>query len=232
MKQIILSLPLAFLAFSSTAQTFTIPNDTVEATVYTSLSMHNDITNTSGSDIQVSWRVTDHNLPADWASTFAICDNNLCYYNINNSLLGGNSFSTDPIAPSATGNFYVLPDLTNATTTGTYFVQIRMSSGPDSKFSWYIINKFPTSISVVKESNASLLAFPNPATDILILLINDDLNAEYALITNVQGQVVSKEPVTGASLSVGIKEFASGLYFVKVLNSNGSVLGTSKFIKE
>jgi hypothetical protein len=231
MKKIIFALAALSISNIALSQSFSIPHDTVSATVTTSMNMYNNMTSLSASDIFVNWRVTNHNLPADWASSFAICDNYLCYYNINNSLIGGNTFTTDTISPNETANFYVLPDLTNATTSGTYFVEVQMKEGTTSILSWYIISKWATGVEAVAYHNRSLVAYPNPANDELNLLVDNSLNIERVLVANIEGRIVGDFTLTNTNLSIPLSGFTPGIYVVKALGRNGQIESTTKFTK-
>lgn len=224
---------ILFMAVSGTAfsQTFSIPNDTVSAYVVTTYNMHNDITNISASDITVTWRVTDHDLPLDWTTSFAICDNNLCYYNVNNSLLGGNSYTTATITPSSTANFYVLPDLTNATTNGTHFVKIVMNQGSTTIPSWYLITRGSTSVTSVAHTNKALITYPNPATDKINLLIDESQSIRKVSVVNIGGQVVSTKDVSGSVTTIDMSGLSSGIYVVKAFGAEGQVIATTNIQK-
>lgn len=231
MKKLIFALAALSISNIALSQSFSIPHDTVSATVTTSLNMYNNMTSLSGSDIFVDWRISDHNLPADWASSFATCDNYLCYYNVNNSLLGGNTFTTDTISPSEVANFYVLPDLTNATTVGTYFVEVEMKEGTTTILSWYIISNSPAGIETTSYHNRSLIAYPNPANDEIHLLADRSLNIDKVLVTNIEGKIVGNFTLSGTNVSIPLSGFTPGIYFVKAVGSNGQVQGTTKFTK-
>lgn len=231
MKRIIFALISICSASFSNAQSFSIPHDTVSATVTTSMNMYNNMTNISGSDIFVDWWVAAHNLPADWAATFAICDNYLCYYNINNTLLSGNTFTTDTISPAEVANFYVLPDLTNATTFGTFYVKVEMIEGSITIPSWYIISKWATGVNTVTYRNTELVVYPNPVMDKLNILIDDKLKVNNIVVTDITGKVLANNVHSGNSSSFSTADLGVGMYFLKAIDAEGKTVASTKFNK-
>src|SRR5690606_21429137 len=116
-------------AGKTSAQTFTVPHDTINATYHSDqLTMYSTITNISANPINIKWRVLSHNFPPGWTShkdALGICDNVLCRQNDGQIFTNGSgtSYTTADIPVGNTedqGLFYIiLLDINNAES-GTY----------------------------------------------------------------------------------------------------------------
>jgi hypothetical protein len=83
----------------------------------------------------------------------------------------------------------------------------------------------------IRENQLSeLIVYPNPATDVLTLELNNILQNGVIKITNVLGEVlIEKELKAGSNIPVNISELSQGYYLVTVQSGN-SILNKS-FIK-
>ncbi len=231
MKSTIFSV-LFGLIFSLTinSQTFTIPHDTIIATIETSDKLHNDMANIDSVSIKVVWKIVSHDFPSDWGSSLAICDNNVCYTNGGNFLLNGSAKTTGFINVGDTGIFYIWPDLTSASA-GTHYLQVNMTHNSYSKDSWYIITKSTTGITTFKQSSALVSTFPNPTSDQLNVLFDESLGVKNIEISNMNGQLVYSNPISINS-KIDVSQIPAGSYFVHLFNENRHIVGVSKFNKQ
>jgi hypothetical protein len=223
MKKLLLISGFGLAAFSSMAQSFTIPKDTINYTVYGEAKLYNNITNVSSSAIQVKWKVVNHNFPTDWQNIQA-CDNNNCYADIVN----GTEYTTADIDPSTNGNFYVLPNLNGTTSTGTYYLQIRMTHGTYSKDSWYFVNRFPTNVSNHQLRN-EISIFPNPAVNNISIKYNGSKSPAKIKIQNIIGQTTYETKPTGSTTILDLAGFKPGLYFLRVYDVNDQLIAVNRF---
>ena len=67
--------------------------------------------------------------------------------------------------------------------------------------------------------NSNVVVFPNPATDVITIEADDYQSVEMVDIT---GKVVFSSEIEN-SLNIDVKEFNSGVYFVKLNGANGSL---------
>lgn len=231
MNKLLLFALLVLFSFRGIAQSFTIPHDTVTAVTSTSQNMYNNITNVSSAPISVSWRVTAHDFPADWQASFAVCDNKLCYYNVNGSLMsdfgGGLPKTTNPIDPNQTANFYVLPDVTNANP-GTHYVGIDMSDGLYSKVSWYIISKWATGVTTVNPAIDGFSAYPNPATgDITVFHLGNN-TIKHVELYDLSGKKMAQYKAGENTTKIDLAALANGFYLIKLVDDKGHLVGSLK----
>lgn len=78
----------------------------------------------------------------------------------------------------------------------------------------------PMSIDEV-ENNVVLGLFPNPATEIVNINFNGDIQGVVNMdILNATGQVVANYKVTGNNASIDVSALPSGNYFIRFFNSN------------
>ncbi len=95
----------------------------------------------------------------------------------------------------------------------------------------------PYEISVVSANekiegiNLSVTAYPNPATDNLILEIS---NSELLTLTfhlyDMQGKLLQSEKITGNQTQINMNGFVPATYFVKVIQENKEII-TFKVVK-
>jgi hypothetical protein len=79
---------------------------------------------------------------------------------------------------------------------------------------------------------SNLTILPNPASNILILNLNqfNDLQNTSVSIYSIQGQLLKQLLITQSQTGIDIHDFPAGLYVVKVNNEKESFI--SKFVKE
>lgn len=95
----------------------------------------------------------------------------------------------------------------------------------------------PYEISVVLASEDfallanSLLVYPNPSTDVLVLhMSNDDgLQVDYQIV-DITGKIVKRDAITSNETNIAVDYLPASIYFLKVLNEN-TELKTFKIIK-
>lgn len=81
--------------------------------------------------------------------------------------------------------------------------------------------------------NLVMSAYPNPATDLLNLVISDDEwnNLSYQLF-DINGRTLSNlKKITGSETSVSMQELQQGIYFLAI-NRDGKTIKNFKIIKK
>jgi hypothetical protein len=95
----------------------------------------------------------------------------------------------------------------------------------------------PYEISVIsgvsdsKAINLSLVAFPNPTTDLLTLSFNEQslTNLTYQLL-DLNGKLLRSEKITGNQTTIEMSNLATSTYFLKVIHNNTEIK-TFKIVK-
>jgi hypothetical protein len=68
----------------------------------------------------------------------------------------------------------------------------------------------------------SVNVFPNPAKD--VINITSDYSIKSVTLVNYVGQTVFTQPVSGNSYQINVSEYVTGMYFVRVETTDGSVI--------
>lgn len=239
MKKILLGLLLSSGLLSSAlsyGQSFTFAHDTVTSAVGGFTSIHNNITNTSSSGLTLSWRVIACDFPTDWLlpSVIGVCDACTCISNTSNQLWNpstsmGNTYTCAGYAASATNDFHLQLDLTAATSGGTHFMTVQVTeTGNPPKYMTFMINRVPVGIPTV--TNNEMVVYPNPAHDELNVVFSGDVKS--LAVYNIIGKVMATYRVTGSSANISLENVPSGIYFLRLLNSQDNVVATKKFTKQ
>lgn len=129
----------------------------------------------------------------------------------------------DTIAPE-----YVLEDggpvvfkvrSSNTAPLGTYLLDVA------------IVRSTSSSISEPLE-NSAIALYPNPATDILHVEVNQEMvgASTQIQILDVFGRLVKQEPVRGGNVATDVSNLDSGLYFIRLISGN-EIIVTKKFVK-
>jgi hypothetical protein len=96
-----------------------------------------------------------------------------------------------------------------------------------------ILNKTTTGVEDLaqKIANTKLLVYPNPATDVLNININNaNFKNSEVVVYNISGAEVLKTNMANSNAQINIETLSNGIYFVKVTNQNG-FNKTVKFVK-
>lgn len=224
----------------SVAQTFTVPSDTVYATIVTSSIVHDDITNITTAPMKLRWQVVATSFPADWLrpGAFSMCDNRTCIPNSGDTLLWrtatglpGATFLSDYYLPTSPGLFDLTLDLTTATTIGTYWLTAAITD-PGSSYTrnvTFVINNLPLRVAAASKGEIGAAMYPNPAKNEVHV---ECKNAKTIVLFNGSGNVINVQTADKTGTILDIQNLAQGYYFVKILDSNGGVLMFGKFEKE
>ena len=71
-------------------------------------------------------------------------------------------------------------------------------------------------------------AFPNPATEVLNIELNENFTGKIA-VYNVTGTMVAEENITGTQYQLNTSNFATGNYIYKLMNGN-TIFAQGKFV--
>ena len=102
-----------------------------------------------------------------------------------------------------------------------------------TSFSDFAIGKGGSDISLSNESfqQKSITLFPNPVSNNLNILFENNFENASLKIISITGQVVKEnKAISGDTISLDVSELSKGIYIIQILNNNS--LLTSKFIKE
>ena len=79
--------------------------------------------------------------------------------------------------------------------------------------------------------NNEINVFPNPATDVVTILFQNNQNGEI-ILTDVYGKTSYSEKIYNQnSITLNLAPYSSGVYLLKIINQNGKKSASTKIIK-
>lgn len=237
---------------AANAQPFTVEGDTIlvpnvaGGTVYP----HDNITNKTANTLTISWYVADCNFPDDWLnhSALGICDNTTCYTNLGNATSGvlwsssthsGNTFTCRTYYANAahdtTENFDLQLNLANATTGGvTRYIKVYLqdSASGYNKIITFLVTRVPVAVPQVVASVSDVILYPNPARDEVNVVFDASADVKSVAVYSIIGKMMTVYKVAGNSANLSIGDMPAGVYFLRLMNSEGNIVSTKKFTKQ
>ena len=227
------------------AQSFTRPLDTARLTYSGSgvQTVSDKITIPGATDVTVKWNVVSCNFPADWLSNAApgICDANLCYQFAGASgLYPAMTLESCTYTHGAIGDYHFQINLsptsgTPATTTGTYYATVKLynaANTSDSVYTTFAVSWGATGVPSVGKSGEDVLLYPNPANNEINLVYDATADVKTIAVYNIIGKVMAVYRVQGNSANLNLENVPAGIYFARLVNSQGEVVVTRKFTKQ
>lgn len=229
--------------FTTSATSSASPNaDTVYANVqFAANNIYDNISSVASGGVIIKWKVIATNFPADWqtGAALGVCDNTLCHSNYSNTLWNsstntGTSYTSGTYS-TAGGDFHLALDLSSTTTTGKYYLTVQLadnSNANSTKTVTFLIGQNPTGVNNVTKTD-DIALYPNPATDQVNVVYSADDNIKTIAIYNIIGKVVKVyNPLDNSSAKLNIENIPSGIYFVRLIDTQGNVVATRKFTRQ
>jgi hypothetical protein len=86
-----------------------------------------------------------------------------------------------------------------------------------------------TGIEETSDSQGNVAVYPNPVTG--IVTVDTQMDQPIYHILDITGKMMLQGSVSSAKFNVDITELGSGVYFLQVIDTNGTVR-TSRLVKE
>lgn len=218
------------------AQTIIPAHDTVWATATFAVVIMPDRISTSTGSTTVKWKVIDCNFPADWQPGLGICDNNLCYTNTSSTLWPNEGVHTSYPYTTTSGDFHAQIDLTSATTLGCYFAKVKLYNqtviSDSNSTETFVLCNVASSVPNVAGNETNVKLYPNPASDEINVVYDANADVRNIAVYNIIGKLMMVYKVSGNSANLNLENVPAGIYFVRLVNSNGQVVTTRKFTKQ
>jgi hypothetical protein len=215
------------------AQSFTIQSDTVYSTPVGVTTILDGVTATSTS-VTIGWKVIGSDFPANWVSVSGVCDNNLCH-NLVDLWPSGTMESSNSYPALGHGDFHMLLNLDTVSTTGTYYVRVRLNNlaiPADTAIETYIVSKpFRTAAPIVTRTASDVVLYPNPATNEINVVYDAGADVKCIAVYNVIGKMAAIYKTSGYSANLDLGNIPSGIYFIRLVNAQGNIVATKKFTK-
>lgn len=241
MKKIILAV-FSVLALSVTntvkADSWGVWADTVYATVDSNAVLVDTILVTGSTSYALTWHVSASDFPADWRTTAALglCDNNQCYNNTGTTNLWdgstGSNFTSNPYAPGS-GDYHMVLNLKTASA-GTHYMTVTLQGASlTSHTATFVINKPAVSVVPQVPHADDVVLYPNPAANELNVVYDASADVKTIAVYNLIGKAMTVYKVTANnSANLNLENLPSGIYFARLINSQGNVVVTRKFTKQ
>ena len=245
-KILLLSALLGFVLHTTvTAQTFEAQaGDTATAAYFsgTSLKVNNRLRSTGTGNVKVRWKVVNSSFGTGW-NLVGLCDNVTCYppsttldgtWKVTDTIDNNYSNSaTTPINPDE-NDFHVEFDNMAAVPNGTSsFLRVQVQDNAatsNEKFLTFVATKGTTGVVSVTRSEDNVVLFPNPARDHVNVLFSAEAGVKNIALYNLIGKPVMVYRVQdNNSAKLELNNVASGVYFLRLMNSQGNVIATRRF---
>jgi hypothetical protein len=192
----------------------------------------NDYITTTG-NVYVYWKVVATNFPSDWLPGLSICDNYTCITNGSSQLLwNGTTGNMQKSAQySGTGDFHMMNTFASVST-GTYWLTVRLTDSSGTiRNTTFVISHPTTGIGTISKTD-EINIYPNPALNEINVQFGESLDIKNISVCNIIGQVLNVYKVSGNSARLSLENMPAGVYFVRLINSQGNVVATRKFNKQ
>jgi Secretion system C-terminal sorting domain len=222
-----------FLYGAASAQSFTMQSPT-DTCYPTGLINCNDGVNVTTGTPTLQWKMIATNVPADWQSGIGICDNFQCYPW--STMWPSMAVKTSNPYSAGLGDFHAQVGLDAATTLGCYYVKVRLDNQAittDTAIVTFVFCKLhPTSAPTVTAVSNEVTLYPNPASNEVNVLFDAGMDVKNIAVYNIIGKMMSVYKVAGSSANLSLDNMPSGIYFVRLVNSQGNIVSTKKFTKQ
>lgn len=224
-------------AQSATFTTTSGANDTVMMQ-YTNLGqtldVHNDIAS-NGGPVTLKWKVTYLNMGSGWdATSSGICDNSDCYSNLNNLYNNGNGLvnRSEPYTALSTFKVQFYPGNVPFGSRATVTVNLLDSVSGYSRNLTFVVYRGALGVNQVA-SNNNVTVFPNPARESVNVIFDRQADVKTIAIYNMIGKTMRIFKATdNSSARLDLDAIPSGVYFLRLMNSDGQIVATRRFTRQ
>lgn len=85
---------------------------------------------------------------------------------------------------------------------------------------------------VIFGGDGDIKLYPNPATDYITIDVGEQLsNVQDVLVVDAVGRELIRKTVTTSSVTLDIRTLAQGVYYIRLADSNNTIIGTYKFTR-
>jgi len=235
LRLLIASVVLMSVSVPVIAQSFTLDKDTSKGWWVSGgypVQLKTKVTNVSSSSIQVDWRISSYVADAGWSLGSACEPSGSCYSGTTTGLKDGSvTFTSGSMTPGYNGNFVVDLEGDPAAFGSKATLVIDVSTGGGAiKKAVFVAYKNTTGISTTILSDNEVAIFPNPASNYIDVTYNSSSDVKTIALYNLIGKVVSVYKVTdkNSARCEFAADMPSGIYLVRIADSNGKVIATKK----
>jgi len=191
------------------------------------------ITNNGSSEITFIVEVTAVSLPAE-ATGFLVCACGTCVGPLTTApatigfataLAAGDTYGEEGNTQDELTDVKYLPN--GSTDQATITIRV-YEEGNESNFAEFTLDTHYTGINDVN-INKSVSVYPNPATDNITFIIEEELIGSQIVLTNLLGKIIFSDQLDNTKSNYSVGNFSEGLYFYSLVK-DGKIIGTKKLI--
>ena len=191
--------------------------------IYNRLKANNEIT--------VNWKMVDYSFSNGWTLN-GFCDNKLCYGSTN--VLAGTSHTTLPFGGSgdSMSDFHAQINGSAAASNSSSYITIEVTepnSGHIRTLTFIAYKGASTAVSNTAKTDPEIQMYPKPAREALNITFDESAGIQLASIYNLIGKAVSIYRVQGNSAKFDVSTLPAGMYLLRLMGRDGSVIATRKF---
>ena len=238
-KTLLLSALIGLFSFhAATAQTFEAQRGDTAITAYTTgptMEVYNRLRSTSSTPVTLEWKMTLDAIPASW-SLVGVCDNIACRTPA--SSRDGSWKPTLPYDSSyAANDFHIAYDnmmaVPNNTSAVAQITVREVGNSSSQKTYTFIATKSTTGVVKVSRTDDEVVLYPNPARDNINVLFSEAAGVKNIALYNLIGKPVMVYRVQdNNSAKLDLNTVASGVYFMRLMNAQGTVVATRRFTRQ
>lgn len=111
-------------------------------------------------------------------------------------------------------------------------IKVRVWNAAQDDTAIYVATKGVTGVSVIKMNDNRVSIYPNPSVSGQVTVFaNSSLKARALNVYNILGARVATHQLGGEVSLINVANYASGTYFFTLLDANGAILTSRKFVK-
>jgi len=135
------------------------------------------------------------------------------YFTIEKSTDGRSFLQAGTVASKGSGTTYTWWD--EAAAKGISYYRLKMTDASGG----FTYSEIVTA--TLKENGFSIVAYPNPITDVLKVRVSGDLGSNVSIVvSDLTGKEVGRTTLISNEATINMSEFAPGMYFIKYSDSN------------
>lgn len=247
MRNVILTLFSAFLLLNgaaASAQIITSNSNRDDAAGYydgtATLNVHNDVKSATSNPVFLKWHVDGYNFGTGWDMVGSgFCDNVTCYTAIsptNNLFVDQTVWKSDAYTNSGFGDFKMVFASSNPPEGSSSWVRIYAvdTVSITSRTLTYYAYKSAAGVTTTVTSSDDVVLFPNPAREAVNVIFDSKAGVKTIAIYNLIGKLVGPvyKPSSNGSAKIDLNEMPNGVYFLRLMDGQGQVVSTRRFIRQ
>jgi hypothetical protein len=147
---------------------------------------------------------------------------------------GSTVFMSDAYKPNVQGDLHAIFNGDNAPNGSSAWITIHAEDTINSfpKNLTFVATKGALGVVNIKRFDDEVVLYPNPAKGSVNVVFDPSMGVKNIAIYNLIGKAVSVYKVTGNSAKLDLTDVPSGIYFLRLSNTQGKIVATRKFTRQ